>query len=334
MSRAGGTSSERRFVWPPKRADAQSPAGNASAVAAATTAQPAPQGPAAAPRESVQPVKPAVATPPRTSWRSGLLEIERIWLGLETPPLSDRIAAAGWAPDSLDAYCHRCGLTVGPYEAGLEGCPACRSRRLGWERMVRLGEYTGLLRDVIQEVKFSRWRRLGDEIGAMLGRSLAEMLTRERVDPAAVAIVPVPSSFRRRMARGIDHCLVISRGVSRETGIPIVRGLSRSHRPSQLSVPASRRGANVAGSIRARPGVGCGAQLVVVLDDVTTSRATLMAATRAVAGAGKGQTGQELDGSKAGVRVWAAVVAVTPQSGRRARSDQAEGGAESPHGVV
>jgi len=43
-------------------------------------------------------------------------------------------------------------------------CPACRGKRLPWARAVRLGEYDGLLRDAIHEVKFTRWRTLGSDL--------------------------------------------------------------------------------------------------------------------------------------------------------------------------
>jgi predicted amidophosphoribosyltransferase len=303
---ANTKTSERRFVWPPRPGGAVAAASRPAEVAA-SIAEPPPHPIAAA-------ASPALTAPASrcTGFRAGLLEIERTWLGLTTPPLADRIAAAAWAADAPGAYCRRCGSTVGPHEAGPEGCPACRSRRLPWERMVRLGDYTGLLREVIQEIKFTRWRRLGDQVGGLLGISLVRAIRDEGLDPAAAALVPVPSSFRRRMSRGIDHSLVIARGISRETGIPVVQALARSHRPSQLSVPSSRRGSNVAGSIRAREGVDLAGRLVIVLDDVTTTRATLNASARAVLTACKPLLDNDLR-----IRIWTAVVAVTPVAGRR-----------------
>lgn len=280
--------------------------------------------PAPAPPERFTPPPARPTPPPARTWRSSLLEIERVWLGLTTPPLHDRIAAAGWTPDSPDRYCGRCGSTVGPHEAGPDGCPACRRRRLPWERMVRLGEYTGLLRDVVQEVKFSRWRRLGDEIGAILGQELAEMLVREGISPSGAVLVPVPASFRRRMSRGIDHSMVLARGTSRRSGVPVMPLLRRSHRPSQLSVPASQRGPNVAGSFGVRSKVEFGGRLVIVLDDVTTTRATLQAACRAIERGSKLLGDQEL---RCKPRIWTAVVAVTPAEGRKTSGG---GGREGP----
>ena len=103
------------------------------------------------------------------------------------------------------------------------------------------------------------------------------------------------------MRHGIDHSLVIARGAAAELGVDVCPLLTRSHRPSQTSVPASERRTNVAGSIRARRGVVSPAPFVIVLDDVTTTRATLLAscgAARKVPGV---------------ARVWAAVLSVTPE---------------------
>lgn len=301
MDPAPAQTPQRRFVWPPRRPPVEVPVSREPA--------PAPTAHIASPSPS-----PAPSPPPAHTWRGVLLEIERVWFGLTTPPLHDRIAAAGWTPDPPDRYCGRCGSTVGPHEAGPDGCPACRRRRLPWERMVRLGEYTGLLRDVVQEVKFSRWRRLGDEIGAILGAGLVEALAREGISPSDALLVPVPASFRRRMSRGIDHSMVLARGVSRRSGIPVLPLLRRSHRPSQLSIPASQRGPNVAGSFGIRSKLDLGDRLVVVLDDVTTTRATLQAACRAIERGSKILGDQEL---RSKPRMWTAVVAVTPTERRK-----------------
>jgi ComF family protein len=232
-----------------------------------------------------------------------------VWLGLATPPLAERMAEAGWTPDEPRAFCSRCGQQVGPHEADDTGCSRCRARRLAWSRLVRLGSYTGMLREAVQEVKFTRWRRLGHDLGRMLGRSLAVALENAGVAPQDCALVPVPCSFRRRIVRGIDHTLVLARGVAAASGVPILRALARKHRPSQVTVPTSRRAANVSGSIRLRRGADLADRLVIVLDDVTTTGATLTAACRAAGECCK----PRLDGGLRRPRgIWVAVAAVTP----------------------
>lgn len=307
-----------RFVWPPRPVDV-APAQlvereevSGSVDGAAEIDDGLDGGPGAP--EAREPGAAAVQRSGRWSWLTrAVLEMERVWLGQVRAPLSVRIEEAGWAADGAEAYCRRCGMTAGPHEAGESGCPACRTRRIGCERIVRLGEFRGLLREVVLEIKFTRWRRLGSQVGRMLGESLAGELEAAGVDIGKAVLVPVPTSFRRRMARGIDHPLVIARGVSGATGIPIVRALERKHRPAQQSLPASRRMANLVGAIRVRkwaPSLLAG-KVVVLVDDVSTTGATLWAAYRAVGG-GKRKAEAE------GMRVWAAVVAVTPEAGRGA----------------
>lgn len=294
---------ERKFVWPPRRIEG---------IGAAS------DGPAAASRKAEGPGAP---TPPPaqvqspSSWGALVRSVERTWLGLDVAPLYERTQDAGWTPDDLSAYCPRCGTTVGSYEASETGCAACRARRLPWERLVRLGPYTGLLREMVHEVKFTRWRRLGDELGQLLGESLREAIVAAGAREERVVLVPVPSSVWRRLGRGIDHATVIARGISRKTGYPMAAALRRKHRPSQLSVPAGRRTANVAGSFMARRGWDLAGRHVVVVDDVTTTRATLAAACRALSPICKSLSDNDLGRSI--TRMWCCVIGVTPHVGER-----------------
>jgi predicted amidophosphoribosyltransferase len=283
-----------RFTWPPTQHNEPDP-----------------------PRPALLATSPPVAP----SAPSLLLSIERTWLGLSIPPLSHRIAEARWRPDEPREYCPRCGHSVGPHEADDTGCPACRRRRFPWQRLLRLGPYDGLLREVVQQVKFTRWRRLGHDLGLLLGRALADAIDDAGLPRDRCTLVPVPCSFRRRLSRGIDHSLVLTRGVAAATGLPICRALRRSHRPTQLSVPASERAANVAGSIRPRTGVNLRGRIAILVDDVTTTRATLVAAGKALVAGCKPLPEQGLDGLAG---LWIAVAAVTPRPEDRDRIRSAD----------
>jgi predicted amidophosphoribosyltransferase len=291
---------------------------------------PMPRPPEVAPEGGNGSEKPEVERGQEKRRNGGILaqivgDVEKVWLGQITPPLAERMSVTGWVPDAPGAFCGRCGRTAGQYEADASGCPACRGTRFPWDRVVRLGELEGLLRDVIHEVKYTRWRRLGEDLGRLLGRSLAEEMRRCGMRPDRAVLVPMPTSFWRRMQRGIDHPLVIARGVARETGIPIRESLSRMHRPTQQSLPASRRAANVSGAIRARRWADLKGMDVILVDDVTTTRATLLAAARPTRALMKADGGVG-DGGERGNRVsgageerrqlWAAVLAVTSEPGR------------------
>lgn len=290
------------FTWPPKPAEAD-PRGE--------------DGPAAS--EGAAGARPAAEAWGRGTGRwAGLCngfgsvwnEAEGAWLGVSAVSWREAARRAGWVADQPGDYCPRCGTSAGPYEADADGCPACRRRRLAWSRSVRLGSYEGVLREAILAGKYTGWRRVCQEIGADLGLAVAAALGASGVDPAGAVVCPVPTSTRRRLSRGVDHTVVMAREVARATGGELVRGLRRRHGPAQAGLAGAARQRNVAGVFLPRSGVcqGLGGRVVVLVDDVRTTGATLSAASRALQGAAR-------SGGGAGASIWAAVAGVTARSG-------------------
>lgn len=278
-----------RFVWPPARPPVQV---HTAAAEVSDDSEIIP------PRNAPAPV----------GLRAALLEFERVWLGLTRPPLADRIAAANWRPNSAEVYCSRCGST-----SDVRGAPCdwCRQKKaVPWERIIRLGEFNGLLREVVHEVKFTRWRKLGTDMGRILGQSMKLEIESGVLNGANAVLVPVPMSLTRRLTRGIDHAMVIARGVSEVTGLPIVQALQRRHTRTQVGLGTKARQANVAAAFHPVPGVHLGGLTAILVDDVTTTRATLRAACKAIS-LGHKDLGNAHPSPPP--RIWAAVLAVTPQ---------------------
>ncbi len=278
------------FTWPPK---------------------PAVLDPAAA-EPSIKPAQSEAHPGRHTDRWAWLKEAEAAWLGVSAVSWREAAARVGWTPDTSDAYCPRCGTTAGPFEADADGCPACRHRRLGWSRAVRLGQYEGLLREAILAGKYTAWRRVCQELGTDLGQAVVEALDSAAIDPASVLVCPIATSTRRRLSRGVDHTVILSREIARVTGGKLVRALRREHRPPQQRLAGAARKRNVAGSFHPRKGAcrGLEGRLVVLVDDVRTTGATMSAAARALRAGVKATGG-------GGVEIWAAVAGVTPRTGEK-----------------
>ncbi|MDQ7014602.1 MAG: phosphoribosyltransferase family protein [Planctomycetota bacterium] len=286
-----------RFVWPPKPVEVE-------------TADSRPD----------HRLETLEASPPLSSRPGGLAAIivglrtwaraaEQEWLGVADVAWHEAAEQAGWEADVASTYCPRCGTSAGPFEADADGCPACRTRRLAWDRCVRLGAYEGVLRDAILAAKYTAWRRVGQELGTDLGKAVAAALGQSGIAPASVCICPIATSRRRRLARGVDQTVILAREVAKQTGGTLVRGLTRKHRPPQTGLSVNARQKNTAKSFVARPRVcrKLAGRTVVLVDDVRTTGATLSAAGRAL----KRGVGDSAGGGA--VTLWAAVAAVTPR---------------------
>lgn len=228
------------------------------------------------PGKQQEPVAPARPPGPLSRAAFALRHIERYWLDPVSLPLDERARAIRWTPDPPDDYCDRCGQTLGEHESSEFGCASCAGRRFRWRRLVRLGEYAGPLAEWIREAKFHRNDRLAEDLGRRLGRLLAPT-----APPGPVVLVPVPMPWFRRQRRGVDHTLAIARGLSHETGWPVVRALGARPHALQHASTGSQRPGNVAKAFRRRlPDLS--GRAVVLVDDVLTTGSTLRAASRAL----------------------------------------------------
>jgi len=122
--------------------------------------------------------------------------------------------------------------------------------------------------------------------GAVVRALAREAAARAPLDPAVV--VPVPQHPRRLRARGFSPAALLAREVARARGLPLLpAALVRTRdTPSQTGLSRAARARNVAGAFR--PALAPGG-VVALVDDVTTTGATLAEAARALRRAGARQ---------------------------------------------
>ena len=102
------------------------------------------------------------------------------------------------------------------------------------------------------------------------------------LDGADVA-VPVPLHRTRRLLRGFNQASDLARGL----GIPVGHALRRTRNTGvQADLPAAQRHANVRGAFRLGRRQDVRGACVVLVDDVSTTGATLEACARTLIAAG------------------------------------------------
>jgi ComF family protein len=203
------------------------------------------------------------------------------------PPELDRFCESCRTELVIDPFstCPRCAATVGPFARATlkEGCTRCWNLSFRFERVLRLGPYDGLLREVILRLKHLS----GDGLAELLGELWAEHAETALRDARADVVVPVPLHWRRRWQRGYNQSLALARGVSARLRLPCRPSWLRRirHTPMQTEQAPSTRWDNVRRAFRATRKVSRGGS-VLLIDDVMTTGSTVNEAATALLAAG------------------------------------------------
>jgi ComF family protein len=187
------------------------------------------------------------------------------WSGIAqfTPPLCDRCG------DPLPSW------RVISRAAAL--CPRCRRRSSSLTCSRAIGPYDGALRAIVHALKYGGRRTVAAKLAALMRVAGSDVLA------GSACVIPVPLHRSRRRTRGFNQALELARFL----GVPVVEALKRVRRtPSQTDLPAARRHRNVRGAFAIRRGADVKGLCVVLVDDVSTTGATLEACARVLVAAG------------------------------------------------
>jgi len=154
-----------------------------------------------------------------------------------------------------------------------------------------IGAYEGALREILHALKYGGRRSLAPRLSRLMAAHGRDVLA------DAHLIVPVPLHRHRERRRGFNQADDLARGL----GLPVIRALRRTRmtRP-QVDLPREERRANVRGAFAIRSTLrarlaGLGGvpddapvlrKIVVLVDDVATTGATLDACARVLKAAG------------------------------------------------
>jgi ComF family protein len=168
-------------------------------------------------------------------------------------------------------YCRRCGRDVSPYGVVNGRCGYCQELDFACDGIIRAGSYDSALRSMILAMKFRERTEWAPRLSRMLGQVLMASPFFSEID----LLVPVPLHWLRWLRRGFNQSCLLAEGM-RSLGIPVSSDLVRIRNTEQQwdLTPAQRR-RNVRGAFAVRKGHPFTCRSIALVDDVTTSGATL-----------------------------------------------------------
>jgi ComF family protein len=179
--------------------------------------------------------------------------------------------------------CQRCGLPLASWRtvAADAVCPRCRRQRdQALDQARAAGPYEGALRDIIHAFKYDPRPTLAKPLAALLRAQPDVVALLDGVD----AIVPVPLHPSRQRRRGFNQAETLATALAADA--PVVRALRRVRRTQpQADLPAAQRHRNVRDAFRLSRGLVM-ARCVLLVDDVSTTGATLEACAQVLKAAG------------------------------------------------
>lgn len=206
-------------------------------------------------------------------------------------------------------YCRRCGSSVGV--GGVFGrenpCLQCESRDLGVRSVVRVGTYAEPLSVLVKRLKFRKEWAVAGVLAPFLYQAIT-MGTGDGNDEAVDALVPVALHWQRRWSRGFNQSEELAREAGKLGGWPVWNVLRRVRATKEQShlQSVTERAENLLGAFVCAADRRLAGKHVWLVDDVSTTGATIHAAATALRRLPKGVRPAE---------VHAAVVCVTDRAG-------------------
>ncbi len=171
----------------------------------------------------------------------------------------------------------RCGLPLLPEQSA---CAGCSGETVPFAAGASLGPYQGVLRLVLQELKYSGRRGAAGRLAALL---LEDDSVRRLLETSDV-LVPVPLHPRRLRQRGFNQSALVAAALGRALTRPVCADalVRRRETAPQAGLTAVERRRNVSGAFGVRRRARVAGRLVTLVDDVTTTGATVLACREAL----------------------------------------------------
>lgn len=180
--------------------------------------------------------------------------------------------------------CPRCGRFL-QGEADDHLCARCLGQPPAFSLHRSCGVYGGTLKDVILLFKYRRYAPLSRPLARYAEACLG---SDGPLWQGAEALVPVPLHPSRRRERGFNQARLLARDLAAVRGLDVLeKGLAKTRNtPAQAGLRAAAREKNVRGAYVVRRPDRVRGRTLVLIDDVTTTGATIRECARVLMEAG------------------------------------------------
>ncbi len=195
---------------------------------------------------------------------------------------------------SGESFCSECGKESFKYGAGCVFCnfrnntgKICRTCKIKYEapvlQILWAGEYKNPVKNAVKELKYRGRTELAGPLAELLHKKFLEY--QPKYSKENFAIIPIPMHPAKERARGFNQAELLAEEFSKLSGIAMVNHLQKSA-DTKTQVETKKKDErikNLEGAFRVQ---GLGASInnktIILIDDVATTGATFMHASRAL----------------------------------------------------
>ena len=222
------------------------------------------------------------------SWRSQVRNVKSHLVNLVFPPVcvccrkvgeilcQDCLAQVNWVQEPI---CQSCGCTVSDFSCQ---CNDCKKRPFPLNQIRAAVLFDTIIPDTIHQLKYRNVFALVEPLGKLMVQAWPNWQTDSDI------VLPIPLHRQRQTKRGYNQSELLVETFCRELSLPSNQEiLSRTRQtPPQVGLNAEDRRKNVSGAFTVKnPHLVKGGNILLV-DDVCTTGATLMAAAEVLLAAG------------------------------------------------
>src|SRR3989344_8754071 len=226
----------------------------------------------------------------KTGWKNNIHTFGARILNLILP----RACAGCRKPD--ESFCENCQALSYKYGANCLICglrnkdgQICREHLFGKLSILWAGRYGGAWREPVRQLKYKKRKELAEPLANLLYKKFKEIYP--EIKHGDCAVIPIPLHFKKEHERGFNQAELLAQEFSKLSKVQLLTNalLKFKETPAQVEVKdKEKRIKNLEGAFLVNPKLSASnlqlltSNTLILIDDVSTTGATLIHAAKAL----------------------------------------------------